>query len=134
MEYPWLYLYLRDKIKNMAEVSMEKCRRDLLWNRLLVNPADDQSSKKKSDADKRDVSRSTLNKALKIRLSISFIVKGKIGGTFIVIIMESMLLFLLTCKNLNVIHNRQLFSPARRIYFCFLAQLCFIFLCNWTYY
>jgi len=39
----------------MAVVSMDKCRRDTLWNRLLMNPEDEKTSKKKSDADKRDV-------------------------------------------------------------------------------
>jgi len=45
----------RNKIETMAVVSMDKCRRDTLWNRLLMNPEDEKTSKKKSDADKRDV-------------------------------------------------------------------------------
>lgn len=56
-----VFLY-REKIETMAVVSMDKCRRDTLWNRLLMmNFAEEQISKRKSDADKRDVSTMLLN-------------------------------------------------------------------------
>ncbi|XP_052774284.1 KICSTOR complex protein SZT2-like isoform X2 [Mya arenaria] len=41
---------VRSKIENMAVVSMDKCRRDTLWTKMLVNKSDDHS-KKKTDAD-----------------------------------------------------------------------------------
>ncbi|XP_053393950.1 KICSTOR complex protein SZT2-like isoform X2 [Mercenaria mercenaria] len=51
---------VRDKIEKLAVASMDKCRRDKLWTRMLFSKADEQSAKKKSDADSsRDLEKLT---------------------------------------------------------------------------
>ena len=47
------YLY-REKIHKLAVVSMEKCRRDFLWNKLLIGDLMDEDLKRKKRSDTED--------------------------------------------------------------------------------
>ena len=48
-----LILY-RKTIHELAVVSMEKCRRDFLWNKLLIGDLMDEEMKKKKKSDTED--------------------------------------------------------------------------------